>query len=198
MPPHNDALFEAILDRDPSLEKVRQLLADGADPNALEPAMLWSAFHWAIRSQQYALVDMLLAHGADIHFPTSRKGYSALHLAADANDVRLIEQLSALGADLEARDHQARTPFMLATDAAALSTLVRSGVDVDAQDEKGDSALHHAARTNSEDLVFAYLVLGANPHLKNEDGVVPAMLTKSAEIARLLDYPNVAWILEDK
>ncbi|MBG9791045.1 hypothetical protein ABD76_00215, partial [Paenibacillus dendritiformis] len=153
-------------------------------------------FHWAIRSQQYALVDLLLVHGADTHFPTSREGYSPLHLAADANDVRLIEQLSALGADLEARDHEERTPFMLATDAAALSALVRCGADVDAQDEQGDSALHHAARTNSEDLVFAYLVLGANAHLKNEDGVVPAMLTKSAEIARLLDYPNVGWILD--
>lgn len=73
MPPHTDALVEAILDGHQSLEKVRQLLADGAVPNALEPAMLWSAFHWAIRSQQYALVDLLLARGADTHFPTTRQ-----------------------------------------------------------------------------------------------------------------------------
>ncbi|MFZ7095502.1 ankyrin repeat domain-containing protein [Luteimonas dalianensis] len=196
MPQNRDALFEAILDGDKSLEKVRHFLADGADPNALEPAMLWSAFHWAIRSQQYALVDVLIAHGANIHLPTCRQGYSPLHLAAEANDVPLIEQLSALGADLEARDHRGRTPFMLATDAAALSALVRWGADVDAQDEQGYSVLHHAARANNEDLVFACLVLGANAHLKNEDGVVPAMLTKSAEIARLLDYPTVAWILD--
>lgn len=73
------SLADAAMDQDAIT--VRQLIADGADPDALGQFDT-PALHWLVRYDDMASAQLLLAAGADANI-SSRYGVTPLSLAVD-------------------------------------------------------------------------------------------------------------------
>src|SRR5207344_532078 len=69
--------------------------------------------------------------------------------------------------------------------------LIDQGADIDHQNSTGESPLHRAVESRSQDGVRFLIERGANPTLKNDDGRTPAAL------AQRLEEPAVLPILRE-
>lgn len=89
-----------------------------------------------------------------------------------------IKQMKALLADgrmlLHARTPLGRTHLMCAArgkkPAETIPLLLNAGVEIDAQDKHGNTALIWAVLTNNPDAAYALLACGASATLQNQDG----------------------------
>ena len=121
-------------------DRVRTLIADGADPNErdaqhLTPLQL---------TQSGPVADALLQGGADTDVLDSL-GRTPLHNAAcdpmfvgnDNANRELTQVLIASGADLNSRDQDGRTPLHLTNDPETVRMLGNAGADLDAKDTYG-------------------------------------------------------------
>jgi ankyrin repeat protein len=166
-PPH--AVIEG------SVGAVETLLAAGADPNA--------RLKGPILKRVYNPGDPRLSEGAT---PFMR--------AAKGADVTLMRMLLAAGADPRLEQKNGNTPLMLTASAgsgrgsdnnpdhvtepqalAALEYLLGLGLDVNATNEDGDSAMHVASTTNlGSPAVIKFLYdKGARLDIKNKAGRTP-------------------------
>ncbi|MDP2434817.1 MAG: ankyrin repeat domain-containing protein, partial [archaeon] len=83
------------------------------------------------------------------------------------------------------------TPLHVASHFGHIDTicvLVEKKCPIDAQDNKGNTPLHRAARNNNRTVVAKLLQLGANPSVKNSDGLSPSQmaLCSDPEVKQLL------------
>lgn len=81
-------------------ERVRELLADGADITVRDWRE-YNALHWAAMGGSAEIVQLLLDHGADIHATTGksdRDGLTALSMAAASDEKEVVRILVAAGA----------------------------------------------------------------------------------------------------
>ena len=70
--------------------------------------------------------------------------------------------------------------MMFATTEEIVAALVDSGVDVDATDQSGNTALHRVAEDGEEVVVQALLKVGVKSGVKNKAGKTPLDLAKAA------------------
>lgn len=154
---------------------VRLLLAHGADPNAQLSAPIIQRQHTfgdgtlgegatpllrAAKSGDIEVVQMLLAAGADLHH-TMPNGANALMYAAG----------------LGWRDGSPAAPsFDQGTEEEAIETirlLTEKGLDLNAQDEEGNTALHAAVTGRSAEAIIRFLVneAGADVSVRNARGL---------------------------
>lgn len=152
------------------------------------------------------LVEKLLVAGADANL-ADEKGSSALHAAAHygfghagPRARALLEALLRLGAEANARNAKGQTPLLLLVggraepgspcDAAQVAHLVALlldfAADLDAQDERGVSALHACAIHGLLGCARQLLARGAERDIRDCLGRRPA------DLARLLGYADVA------
>lgn len=77
-----------------SLEDVRGLLDEGADVNARDPVLRWSALHWAARERHAGVCAELLRSNADIAI-ASVDGKTPVQVAAeqDAEFAKVLEAM---------------------------------------------------------------------------------------------------------
>ena len=98
------------------LGAVRQLLANGADPNARDrfgrTALMQAAC--AKHANGTTIMRALLAHGADPN-ARNRDGKTVLMLAACHNQIAAVDLLLAHGADPNARDHRGQSVIRVYT-----------------------------------------------------------------------------------
>lgn len=153
--------------------RIRQLVADGANPNA-QGARGLPMLQWAMLNQSRAGFEALLVAGAD---PARGDdgGTTAVHLAAQADTPYWLETLLARGVSPDTPNTITRaTPLMAALmseRAANADRLLKAGARLDAADRQGDTALHVAAQINEMGRVLSLLQAGASPTLKNVQGV---------------------------
>ena len=174
------------------LPLARQLHRLGADIAARTPTG-GSAFMFAVLGNQRACAHWLLSEGADI-LASGSNGWSAAMIAAAKGHAPLLDWLIASGADIDRPDVYGFTPLMRAVDnrhAAAVDVLLAvSGIDLDAQNEAGNTALHHAVVAGDEVLIATLVRRGARADVSNRSGQSPLSLAAdSASISALLRLP---------
>jgi uncharacterized protein len=74
-----------------------------------------------------------------------------------------------------------------ASDAAAMTRLLKAGADVNAADVDGTTPLHWAARLDAVELAAALLGAGAHPDRANRYGVTPLALATTNGSARMIE-----------
>ncbi|ETW04734.1 hypothetical protein H310_03883 [Aphanomyces invadans] len=108
------------------------------------------------------------------------EGRSPLHLAIAYNHSTFVTYLLEMGATPDARDGLSRTPLHYAVECKVglemVSSLRKFKVDLNAADERGDTALHWAAHSGHQKLVNHLVNLGADTTLQNTDWETPAQL----------------------
>jgi hypothetical protein len=114
----------------------------------------------------------------DVSGRTRRGRADALHAAVVRGDRALVQQLLQAGADPNARDAQANTPLMLATDAPMVGLLVAGGANARAEDAQGRTLVGRIAATASREepriqLLRAVVRAGADVDRTNRAGETP-------------------------
>lgn len=105
------------------LIEVKQMLTDGADPDAKDPRSGSTMLSIAALMGHTEVVALLLEHGADVN-AKSRDGGTALHAAAFLGRVETVKLLLEKGADTTLRNNMGGT----AIEGAKLNWLITEGI----------------------------------------------------------------------
>ncbi len=92
-----------------------------------------------------------------------------------ANRIRFTKKLIAAGANVNVYGFERETPLMAAIYKETQEVLLNAGADVNLIAESGNSALHQVCWEEKDDkrCIESLLIAGANPFLKNKDGIRP-------------------------
>lgn len=133
-------------------------------------------------------VSQLLSVGADANF-MDRLGMTPIHYATRRTNVDIVEMLINNGARLDANQWRETTLFQVGSVEIA-ELLIAKGVDVNARDNKGATALHSAApRENKINVVKLLIAEGADINARDNEGDSPlsvALKTGNTAVAELL------------
>ncbi len=171
---HNET-FEHVVDREPVLDVIRLLLERGADPNprtkesppvrehllAVTGTLEWvdftgqTPFLRAARAGDVSVMRLLLEHGADPHIPTYG-GTTPLMAAAGINWVVSQTYTEGPEALLE-----------------AVKLCVELGMDVNAVNSMGLTAVHGAANRGSDGIIELLVSEGAQLDVADNEGRTP-------------------------
>jgi ankyrin len=171
----DNATFENSIDRAPFFELIQILLERGADPNArtkevppvrsdflrITASLSWvdftgqTPFITAALSGDVAVMKLLLSRGADPNIPTFA-GTTALMAAAGVNWV--FDQTYDEG-----------QPALL----EAVKLCVELGMDINAVNSMGLTAVHGAANRGSDEIIKYLASLGARLDVKDKEGRTP-------------------------
>ncbi|XP_042907067.2 uncharacterized protein [Parasteatoda tepidariorum] len=113
------------------VEVIRNLLDRGENVDATTPEN-FTALHLAVQANQPEVVEILLGHGANVQMKAGKNGETALHMAAGVLDGHKCAEL-----------------------------IIKSGADVNARNEDGETPLHNAARHGQLKTVLQLLEDGA-------------------------------------
>ena len=154
------------------LDVVEALLEAGADSNQFPPDN-WSALTAAVANNHQEVARRLLAAGAD---PDGGQGLGPLDQAIMNGNLDLVQLLLEAGADVNRRGSGGKTPLIdailfhpTAGDEVSplLPVLVANGADLNAQNERGETALHLAIDQGK--VGDANLLIEAGPDLTLAD-----------------------------
>lgn len=169
---------------------VRALLAAGADVNATN-VRGGTALMYAATQGETEIVAALLSRGAAVN-ARAENDWTAVTLAAATGQAAVVRQLLDAGADANIADIYGWTPLMRAVDSDR-SEVVRvllqnKSVRVNARDDQGETALHHAAARGSLEIARLLLARGADPRAKDAAGRIPATVAAAQGQAKLANY----------
>ncbi|KAJ6657398.1 hypothetical protein lerEdw1_002565 [Lerista edwardsae] len=177
----SEALNAAV--QNGSIEKVKQLLDEGAEINLKVDTGGWTALHCAVQNKEEEIVHLLLDRGADPHVRKDN-GATPFIVAGIVGSVELLELFLSKGSDINEHDVNGFTAFMETAwygKEEALRFLYRRGADVNlgraADEEKralnkgGGTALMDAAK-NGHTTVVKTLVkeMNADVHICDNQG----------------------------
>jgi ankyrin repeat protein len=156
-------------------QTVKDLLADGADPNA-EDDIGQSALIGAARNGHEDTVSVLLAAGANVNLRLRGSGWTALTLSAKNGHPGIVKALLENGAELSIKDKYGRTALMWAAEnghSKVVKALLSKGADLHERDSKGKSALALAKMKKRRHTVKVLEEAGAR---EGEIGMTPEMV----------------------
>jgi serine/threonine-protein phosphatase 6 regulatory ankyrin repeat subunit B len=189
---------------------IESLVARGADLDRQESGSGWSALHYAASLDAENAVGALLESGAN---PNSQaeNGWTPLFYAVRYGYLNTLYLLLENGADVNIADNEGLTPMMAmilrgdpSRSKLITAVLIQYGADPNRQDDKGNTALHYAAKMNLSDTVSELIEKGASPDLKNNDGQTPLDLAQfqrtREELLNVSAYPpqSAAASLDEK
>jgi len=175
------SFFRAVQMDDAST--VRKMVGTVVNANELNPLGGEPALVLAIREGSTAVVQDLLAHpGTDLE-RKAVNGNTALMMAAFKRDGDTVRALLDKGAKVNQPGWTALHYAAASGDAAIAQLLIERGAQVNALSPRPSGAitpLMMAAREGQDGIVRLLLAKGANPALKNTEGVTAAQLAKQA------------------
>ena len=158
------AVADAVetLAADERAERVRALLAEGADVNEAQVDGM-TALHWAAYYDDTATAQLLIEAGADVN-ATNRYGVPPLSLVATNANATLVSALLDAGADPNVALEGGETVLMTAARTGsidAVRALLAAGADANATERRGQTALMWAAAEGHNDIVHTLIETGA-------------------------------------
>jgi ankyrin repeat protein len=176
----NDPSMRDALGNTPLANAVAGARADYAQAGGNE------AYGEPLNDAQFAIVQMLLKQGANPNAFIWVWNQTALGHAASRGDVRIVKLLLKHGANVHARVGEGATPLAEAAESARLkeadeiaALLLARDVPVSASNNRGETALHAAARNGNTKLIERLLKAGADPMAKDNSGWRPLELATS-------------------
>ena len=176
---------------------VSALVSAGANVS-LSNAAGATPLHRAVRGTgvaALAIVSQLLAAGANATI-ANHFGRTPFELPLERNDYAMIALLAEHAEALPLGDHAAgeealRSAAVAGGDApgalSAVSLLASLGVNVDAPNSRGETALHLAVEAGDAAMVSALVSAGANAHAENNAGQTPLDSARAGGDAEIID-----------
>ncbi|HEY0323557.1 MAG TPA: ankyrin repeat domain-containing protein [Pyrinomonadaceae bacterium] len=184
----NATLIKAAQDGD--LERIKLLVAQGADVNALSRDE-WTPLMIASLGGDVEMVKTLFGNGAALH-DAGGKGWTALMIATIEGQTDVVRALLEHGAEVSAKNNAGWTALRFAVsmdETEILRVLLDAGADVNVADKEGKTALMQAAGENIRESLKVLLDAGADPHLKDHKEQTALMIARQCghtEIIKLL------------
>lgn len=144
------------------LDKVKELLAAGADVNYWDQETYMTALMYATSREHLDVVNELISNAADLTM-TDMNGATALHIAASYGHVNILRTI--------------------------IDALLEEHEGLNTQDGHGRTALHQAAEGGMVNSVTLLLQRGADSTIQDADGNTAADLTSSPELRALFSAP---------
>jgi ankyrin repeat protein len=94
------------------------------------------------------------------------ESWSILHCAVESTSLEIVKYILASKPDLNARDHQGRTPLMLAESTEILAAMIQAGGSTTDTDNAGRNIWHYVAANNDQE-ILKWLI--ANDKNKDEN-----------------------------
>jgi ankyrin repeat protein len=147
---------------------VEVLLQAGADVNKADSGG-YSPLSVAANA---TIATMIIERGVDVN-AVNQSGQSALMLATMFNRVGVVEALVRAGADVSKADLSGNAPLIVAANATIAKTLIEQGAEVEAVNNRGETALWRAIHCQHLDVVEALVLAGADVDKADENGDAP-------------------------
>jgi len=145
--------------------------------------------HIATHAGDMAMVSALLDYGADVNAVARKSLVTPLYVALSRRQIEMARLLVSRGAKTNLVTSHGVTPLMCALH-INLNIIDELGLCtpsiINAQNDKGDTALHIAVSSGYVDRVEYLLKHGSDPNGKNNDGNTPLHLVASQGNQRIL------------
>ncbi|KTF88881.1 hypothetical protein cypCar_00042086, partial [Cyprinus carpio] len=133
--------------------------------------------HAAAKRGHTAVVKALLQKGAHVD-ATAKDGQTALHIAVENCKPQVVQMLLGFGANVQLRGGKAQeTPLHIAARVKegerVAEMLLKSGADVNAEQQNGETAMHVAARHGALQMIRALIPEGGDVTWKSKVGENP-------------------------
>lgn len=153
--------------------------------------------HDAAAKNDLPTMKRLLSAGAKVNVTADHitdgifiQGMTPLHFAALNGHAEAIKLLVEHGANVNAAGLNDATPIQqidYAKHKEIVDLMLSLGADINGIDDDGRTALHNACSAGYKFSEIKFLLSkGANPHLKDKEGMTPDMLTNDKKIKALL------------
>lgn len=149
-------------------DKVKELLGQKVDPNALGKYNLRPLAVAAWWNKEPAITQLLLVAGADPNLVSKEKRTTALYVAVQAKNKKAVDSLLSAGADPNIPIMNDDTPLMCAIvrrELGIVNTLINAGAIIDRQNKEGYSPILAAAQEGTEEIIDRLVAAKANVNI---------------------------------
>lgn len=161
----------------------RKIIQRKADVNQQDQKLV-TALHTAVHKDDARVVQLLLLHKANVN-TVDKVGQPPIFFAQGRECLLALVEASA---DLLHLNSKGQSALHLAAHNGAHDTVVYMTEDeqmrhlLDLQDERGRSALHHAAARAHQSIVSRLMDVGADPRLRTNNGQTPMSLADVKDV----------------
>lgn len=180
------ALIEAAQKGD--VDRIKILLADGADPNT-ESADEWMPSAIAALGSDVLLAGTLFGQGAALDYSGGR-GWTPVVIATIEGHIEAVGALLAQGAQVDAEKSKGWTALRFAVsmdETEILRLLLDARADPNIPDQEGRTALMQAAAENIQNGVKLLLDAGADPHIRDQQDQTALMIARYRDHTEIID-----------
>ncbi len=140
----------------------------------------------AFLNQERVVNDLVKRYKADINVQ-DEKGYTALMLAAYCECEKMVKLLLKLKADINIQNKEGLSAIFVAGNEKIFKLLLKErNLNINLQDNKGNSLLHYAAKANDYKFVKDLLRKKADKTLINEEGKKAMELATEKKVVKAL------------
>ncbi|XP_071951085.1 ankyrin repeat domain-containing protein 61-like [Antedon mediterranea] len=175
---------------------VDTLCSHGADVNLPHPYTKHNALHLAAKAGLYEAITTLIANGCKVEALDYRKR-TPIVVAVENSSAMCVKHLLKYGfanAGVVTPDGHTLLHCAMIDSGWSMSIVQLlvplSDIDINAKNNRGDTALHIAARRHLDHLIIELIKHGADPDIKNNRGRIP--LFEFLDNLSMLSNPQVA------